>query len=45
MYALSLAVTLPGADPIQPGEHLYMLSFAFTSLVFFSATQGEFQHC
>ncbi|KAI0762568.1 MFS general substrate transporter [Fomes fomentarius] len=23
----------------NPGEHLYMLSFAFTSLVFFSATQ------
>ena len=25
----------------QPGKHLYTLSFAFTALVFFSATQGE----
>jgi hypothetical protein len=25
----------------QPGHHLYELTFVFTALVFFSATQGE----
>ena len=26
----------------QPAEHIHMLTFIFTSLVFFSATQGMF---